>query len=64
MKEKQKTIKIAIKKMYLEKSERLSGYTQLIVETENGDEYIISGDYCGGIPVSSWHKIKKIKNDG
>lgn len=51
--------KIKIKKMYLETSKRLSDYTQLVIEDYDGDEWIISGDYCGGIPVSSWRKLKK-----
>ena len=53
--------KIKIKEMYLEKSKRLSGYTHLVVVAENGDEYVIRGDYCGGIPHSSWQKLPKDK---
>lgn len=52
-------MKIKVVELFLEKSDRLSGYTQLIAKTENGDEYIVTGDYCGGIPVSSWRKITK-----
>ena len=56
--------KIKIKEIYLEKSARLSGYTQLVAVDESGEEYIIGGDYCGGVPASSWKKIgdKKIKS--
>jgi hypothetical protein len=28
---------------------------------EQGNEYIVGGDYCGGVPVSSWHKLSKSK---
>jgi len=52
-------MKIKITELFLEKSDRMSGYTQLVAKTEDGDEYIICGDYCGGVPFSSWRKIKQ-----
>lgn len=50
-------MKEKIKEFYLETSERTAKYSQLVAITESGKEFIIGGDYCGGIPVSSWHEI-------
>lgn len=49
--------KLKIRELYMETSERLGGWTHLVAVDENGDEWILEGDYCGGVPVSSWHKI-------
>jgi len=49
--------------MFIEKSDRFAGYTHLVVVTEDGDEYISEGDYCGGIPVTSWHKLEIKKEE-
>lgn len=59
--EEKKEMLISVASMHLEKSKKTNGYTQLIITTDDGDEYIVGGDYCGGVPVSSWHKIKKEK---
>lgn len=48
---------MSVASLHLEKSERFGGYTQLVATTDEGEEYIISGDYCGGVPVSSWRKV-------
>ena len=57
-------MKKEIKKIYLEKSDELYGYCQVIVVDDGGDEWIVGGDYCGGIPVSSWHLLKRnVKDD-
>lgn len=50
-------MKTEVKKLFIEKSDRFSGYTQLVAQTEDGKEFIIRGDYCGGIPVSSWEEV-------
>jgi len=56
-------MKKKIKEMFIEKSDRFAGYTHLVVVTEDGDEYISEGDYCGGIPVTSWHKLEIKKEE-
>lgn len=52
---------LEVKEMWLETSDRFSEWTQLVVKDQNGDEWILEGDYCGGIPVSSWHKVRSLK---
>lgn len=50
-------MKEKVVELFLEKSERFAGWTQLVAVTEDGSEYIVAGDICGGVPQSSWHKI-------
>jgi hypothetical protein len=53
---------LEIKELFLETSKRFAGWTMLVAVDENGDEWILEGDYCGGIPVSSWHKVSESKS--
>ena len=40
---------------YVERSEDTYGYVYVIAVDQDGQEYVVRGDYCGGIPISSWH---------
>jgi len=53
-------MKTEVVKLYIETSDRLNGYTHLIAVTADGKEYMMRGDYCGGIPVTSWEEIKPL----
>lgn len=46
-------------RFYVEKSEDTFGYIYVIAVDEDGREYVVHGDYCGGIPVSSWHPFNR-----
>lgn len=49
--------RLKVIEFYIEKSERTANWTQLIAKTEDGNEYVICGSYCGGIPESHWDLI-------
>ena len=50
--------------MWLETSDRFSGWTHFVIEDEYGQEWIANGDYCGGIPTISWHKVNSPQSGG
>ena len=46
-------MKKKVVELYITKDKNVaSGWTQLVAVDENGDRWIITGSYCGGIPQS------------
>jgi hypothetical protein len=53
-------MKREIVKIYVtDEGEDLAEYTQVIAVDDEGNEYIIEGAYCGGVPVSYWKQRTK-----
>lgn len=57
-KKKKPSNRIMIVQIYIEKSKRTSGWSQLLARDIDGNDWVITGSYCGGIPESHWEKLQ------